>query len=178
MDASLGNQPLKTKFPSLFNIVRRKQASVTSVLAVVPLNISFRRNLAGRNLRNWHGIFASLQDVNLQEERDVLVWSLHPSGSFSVSSMYTALITNGVRVPQDICQFKVFLWYLKRGVILTKDNLTRRNWNGDTRCSFCHSKETIHHLFFDYFYAKFLWRAVHLMFGISPSLSIEDLFVH
>jgi hypothetical protein len=25
---------------------------------------------------------------------------------------------------------KIFMWYLKRGVILTKDNLARRNWNG------------------------------------------------
>ena len=31
--------------------------------------------------------------------------------------------------------------------------------------------------FFECFYAKFLWRAVHLVFGISPPLSIDDLFV-
>jgi hypothetical protein len=97
--------------------------------------------------------------------------------------MYTALINNGIRVSQDIWQIKVptkiiFLWYLKRGVTLTKDNLARRNWNGDTRCSYCHSPETIHHLFFKCFYAKFLWRAIHLMFGISPPLSIDDLFVN
>ena len=48
-------------------------------------------------------------------------------------SMYAALINNGVRVSQDIWQVKIpskiriFLWYLKRGVILTKDNLARRN---------------------------------------------------
>jgi hypothetical protein len=47
--------------------------------------------------------------------------------------MYAALINNRVRVPQDIWQIKVpmkikiFLWYLKKGVILTKDNLVRRN---------------------------------------------------
>jgi len=35
---------------------------------------------------------------------------------------------------------------------------------------------SIHHLFFDCLYAKFLWRAVHLMFGISPPQSIDDLF--
>jgi len=66
MDTWLGNQPLKDKFPSLFNIVRRKQDSVVTVLASIPLNISFRRNLGGRNLRDWHRIVASLQDVNLQ----------------------------------------------------------------------------------------------------------------
>jgi hypothetical protein len=102
MDTWLGNLPLKDKFPSLFNIVRRIQDSVASVLASVPLNISFCRNLVGRNLRDWHRIVASLQDVNLQGERDVFVWSLLSSGSFSVSSMYAALINNGVRVSQDI----------------------------------------------------------------------------
>ena len=52
MDTWLGNQPLKDKFPSLFNIVRRKQDSVATVLASIPLNISFRWNLGGRNLRD------------------------------------------------------------------------------------------------------------------------------
>ena len=129
MDTWLGNQPLKDKFPSLFNIVRRKQDFVATVLASIPLNISFRRNLGGRNLRDWHRIVASLQDVNLQGERDVFVWALHSSGTFSVKSMYAALINNRVRVSQDLWQIKIpsrikiFLWYLKRGVILTKDNL-------------------------------------------------------
>jgi hypothetical protein len=96
--------------------------------------------------------------------------------------MYAALINNGVRVSQEIWQLKipsrikVFLWYLKKCVTLTKDNLARRNWNGDTSCCFCHSLETIQHLFFDCSHAKFLWRAEHLMFRISPPRSIGDLF--
>ena len=32
--------------------------------------------------------------------------------------------------------------------------------------------------FFECFYAKFLWRVVHLGFRISPPLSIDDLFVN
>jgi hypothetical protein len=176
MDTWLGNQPLKDKFPSLFNIVRRKQDPVATVLASVPLNIYFRRNLEGRNLRDWHRIVASLQNMNLHGEKDVFVWRLHSSGTFSVKSMYAALINNGVRVSQDLWQIeipsriKIFLWYLKRGVILTKDNLARRNWNGDKKCCFCHHPETIQHLFFQCYYAKFLWRAVHLLFGLSPPL--------
>ena len=42
------------------------------------------------------------------------------------------------------------MWYLKRGVILTKDNLARRNWHGDKTCSICHSLETIQHPLFKY----------------------------
>jgi len=64
------------------------------------------------------------------------------SGVFSVKSMYAALINNEVRVSLDVWQtklpmkIKIFMWYLKRGVILTKDNLARRNWHGDKCCCF------------------------------------------
>jgi hypothetical protein len=67
--------------------------------------------------------------------------------------MYDALINNGVRVSQDIWQrklpmkIKIFMWYLKREVILTKDNLARRNWTGDKSRCLCHFSESIQHLF-------------------------------
>jgi hypothetical protein len=43
---------------------------------------------------------------------------------------------------------KVFAWYLRRGVILTKVNLVKRNWQGSKRSVFCHHDETIKHFFF------------------------------
>ena len=96
--------------------------------------------------------------------------------------MYVALINNGERVSQDIWQtklpmkIKIFLWYLKRGVTLTKDNLARRNWHGDKSCCLCHLPKTIQHIFFDCYYAKFLWRSIHILFGIVPPTGIRDLF--
>jgi hypothetical protein len=66
---------------------------------------------------------------------------------------------------------------LKKGVILTKDNLVRRNWNGDKHRCFCHFPETIQHLFLDCVYAKFLWRAVHILFGLPPPTDMSDLFI-
>jgi hypothetical protein len=42
---------------------------------------------------------------------------------------------------------KVFTWYLRRGVILTKDNLVKRNWQGSKKCVFCLHDETTNHLF-------------------------------
>jgi hypothetical protein len=135
-------------------------------------------------MRDWHRIVNSLLEVNLQEGTDTFTWSLHSSGRFSVKSMYVALINNGVRVSQDIwhvkipTKIKIFLWYLKLGVTLTKDNLARRNWEGDKRCGFCYLPESIQHLFLDCYYAKFLWRLVHLLFGIPPLHTIDDLFNH
>jgi len=153
------------------------------VLGSTPFNISFRRNLVGANLLAWHRIVASVQDLHLVDQKDAFVWGLNASGIFTVKSMYAALINNEVRVSQDIWQtklpikIKIFLWYLKKEVVLTKDNLVTRNWSGDRGCCFCHFPETINHLFFDCFYAKFLWRAVHIIFGLPPPTNINDLFL-
>ena len=67
-------------------------------------------------------------------------------------------------------KIKIFMWYLKRGVILTKDNLVRWNWNGNKQYCFCSSDETIQHLFFECHVAKFLWRAVQFSFNLHPRL--------
>jgi len=61
-------------------------------------------------------------------------------------------------------------------VILTKDNLVRKNWKGSKTCCFGSKPETIQHLLFECHYAKFLWRAVNIVFGISPPQSNIDLF--
>jgi hypothetical protein len=34
-------------------------------------------------------------------------------------------------------KIKIFLWYLRNGVVLTKDNLVKRHWKGCTKCCFC-----------------------------------------
>jgi len=37
---------------------------------------------------------------------------------------------------EDTTEDKNFLWYLKRGVILTKDNLIKKNLEGGSKCRF------------------------------------------
>lgn len=68
------------------------------------------------------------------------------------------------------------MWYLIREVVLTKDNLVRRNWHGDRKCGFCHSDESIQHLFFDYHYAQFMWRLVFWSLGFNQSRSVRRAF--
>ncbi|WVZ54095.1 hypothetical protein U9M48_004955, partial [Paspalum notatum var. saurae] len=105
-------------------------------------------------------------NLELREERDVFKWGLCKTGVFTVRSMYKYLINKGLRVSQEIWQTKIplktkiFMWYVKRGVLLTKDNLARRNWNGYQGCCFCNHNESIQHLFFDCLLAKFVWRIV------------------
>jgi hypothetical protein len=76
-----------------------------------------------------------IANITLTQEPDEFRWNLCRSGQFSVKSHYMALIHSDVpnlnkrlwnlKVPLKI---KIFLWYLRRGVILTKDNLAKRNW--------------------------------------------------
>jgi hypothetical protein len=40
-------------------------------------------------------------------------------------------------------QNKNFIWYLRQGVILTKDNLVKREWKGDSECCLCNAHVTI-----------------------------------
>src|SRR6266542_3403399 len=71
---------------------------------------------------------------------------------------------------------KSFLWYLRRGVILTKDNLARHNWQGSKTCGFCSENETIRHLFFDCRFAQMVWGLIYLTFGITKPSRASNMF--
>ena len=77
-----------------------------------------------------------------------------------------------LKVPLKI---KIFLWYLKRGVTLTEDNLIKRNWKGCAKCCFCNSNETIQHLFFECHVASFIWNMIYVLFGIQPPTNVSNL---
>jgi len=95
-----------------------------------------------------------LLNINLQEVRNTFTWSLQANGCFTVHSMYKIFVNSGIKVTQEIWQaeiplkIKIFMWDLKRGVLLTNDNLARQNWIGSKVCSFCDREESIQNLFF------------------------------
>jgi hypothetical protein len=76
------------------------------------------------------------------------------------------------KVPLKI---KVFMWFLHRKVLLTKDNLIKRNWTGNEKCYFCDNKESIH-LFFDCPLPKVIWRIVDMSFGLAPPKNVINFF--
>ncbi|WVZ88220.1 hypothetical protein U9M48_034764 [Paspalum notatum var. saurae] len=177
-----GNQPFKFSYPSLFNIATKKGTTVAEVMSSSPLNISFRRGLYGERLLAWNELIRRVMNLELSEGRDVFRWGLNKTGVFSVRSMYKHLINNGLKVSQEIwrtripLKTKIFMWYIKRGVLLTKDNLTRMNWYGHQSCCFCSYKESIQHLFFGCHLAKFIWRIVFMTFGFIPPCNTAHLF--
>ena len=72
-------------------------------------------------------------EVRLSDEDDTFVWKLTDSGKFTVKSMYEDLM-NGhtvylhkflwkLKLPLKI---KIFMWFLSKKILLTKDNLAKR----------------------------------------------------
>ncbi|WVZ85605.1 hypothetical protein U9M48_032511, partial [Paspalum notatum var. saurae] len=139
-----------------------KSATIADVLQTNPYNVSFRRSLVGIKLCEWQSLAAKLANVNLVEGNDSFVWG-SKKRLFTVNSMYRHMINNDTKVTLKIwctkisLKIKVFMYYLKRGVILTKDNLSKRLWVGSKLCNFCCNAETIQHLFFECYYPKFIW---------------------
>jgi hypothetical protein len=55
-DKLLGTRDFKDEYPNLYNIVRKKCATVASIFSSRPLNVSFRRNMVAENLQSWHSL--------------------------------------------------------------------------------------------------------------------------
>jgi hypothetical protein len=134
-DRWLGTTTLREQYPALYNIVRHKSDTLQKVMETSPPSMSFRRDITGPRLVSWNELLQRLASIQLVPGADEFRWNLTKNGKFSVSSMYKALIIPNqpimnnkyiwkMKIP---LKTKVFAWYLRRGVILTKDNLAKRN---------------------------------------------------
>jgi len=174
---------LASLYPSLYNIVITKNVTVSEVLSQSPLNIGFTRAITLDKWEAWLDLVRKVMGVSLNDEPDSFTWSLTSTGIFSVKSMY-ANFMNGhtvflkkylwrIKVPLKI---RIFMWFLHRKVLLTKDNLAKRRWNGCTKCVFCDSQETIDHLFITCPFSRLVWRVVHFTFNIPPPANVTNMF--
>jgi hypothetical protein len=138
------------QYPNLYNIARDPHTTVSKIMATSPLNISFRRALVDNKLREWLGLVAQVSHVQLTEGSDYFKWSINKPGLYTVRSLYHHLIDTQplfhhrkiwkMRIPLKI---KIFLSFIQSGVILTKDNLARKNWKGCPKCISCSRNENI-----------------------------------
>jgi hypothetical protein len=136
-DTWLGDKSLKDTYPSLYHIARDKKVTVSKVMSSVPLNISSRRSLVDNNLRHWLHLVSRVSNVDLVDGKDHFKWPLTKNGLFTILLMYLdALDTHPPFHHRKIWKWKLplkikfFLWFLQRGIVLTKDNLAKKNWKG------------------------------------------------
>jgi hypothetical protein len=181
-DPWLGKDPLMSVYPNLYRIVRRKNVTVAQVLSTTPLNVSFRRALVGEIWEDWLDLGGKVMAVSLTEHRDCFLWTANKA--FSVKNLYNDIILSAgarancwawkAKLPLKI---KFFLWFLKNGVVLTKDNLLKRRWKGCTKCGFCAQQETVQHLFFDCPMARLVWVALPLHLELTNPLVCSTFLV-
>jgi hypothetical protein len=77
---------------------------------------------------------------------------------------------------KDPLKFKIFMWFLPKKVILTRDNIAKQNWQGNKKY-FYDRDESIQHLFFDCSLARIIWRLVHMAFSITPRKILQICLV-
>ncbi|WVZ50274.1 hypothetical protein U9M48_001546, partial [Paspalum notatum var. saurae] len=145
---------------------------ITIDLGFIGRMINIKRNTALLD-----GISCAKQN-NKGEGNGMFRWNLHSNGSCTVQSMYKHLTNNNTRVSQDVwcTRLPLKIKNLHVSGLLIKDNLNRRNWRGNYSCVFHSRPKTIQHLFFEYSYAKFLWRMGHIALDIAPPLGTNDVF--
>jgi hypothetical protein len=130
---------------------------------------------------NGLALVSSVISMNLSEHMDSFRWTT--SRNFSVKNMYNDLVLRS-RTPVNCwawnakipLKIKIFLWYLKNGVVLTNDNLVKTQWKGCTKCCFCAVQESIQHLFFDCAMARLMWGTVFFTFRIKKPVDVGHLF--
>jgi hypothetical protein len=182
-DCWLGDAPLAQQYPSLYSIANRKQVSVADTLANRPLHVTFRRILTPNKWAQWLELVERLMHIRLNDDTDTFVWSLTTSGNFTVKSMYLDLLDGDTKYLKKYIwkikaplKIKIFMWFLHHKVILTKDNLAKRKWQGCKKCAFCDKDESIQHLFFECPLAKIIWRIIFMTFSLAPPKNITNLF--
>jgi hypothetical protein len=124
-----------------------------------------------------------LASIQLVHGTDEFRWCLTKNNIFSVNSIYKALtilsqpIVNNkpiwkMKIPLKT-KTKIFAWYLRRGVILTKNNATGRNVRN---VIFCHENEIIKYLFFNCRVARSTWPLIQIRSTLYPPRSIANIF--
>lgn len=90
--------------------------------------------LIGPKLVAYNDLLSRVANVSLTQGHDIFRLNLDPKGQFSVKSHYLASIhqdtpnlNNLILNLKAPLKIKIFLWYLCRGVTLTKGNFAKCN---------------------------------------------------
>jgi hypothetical protein len=125
-DIWLGATTLKEQYLNLYNIIQKKNATVSYIFRTRPLNIFFRRILANENLHSWHVLVLRIVNIHLNDQPDIFRWSPRSSGKalLDLDIILHNIFLWKLKIHLKI---KVFLWLLYKKVILIKDNLVKKN---------------------------------------------------
>jgi hypothetical protein len=157
--------------------------------------VTFRRTFTERLMQFWREMLAVMEETNLSDEADALIWCCTKSGVFSTQSSYSVISYRGVTplyIPAvwNICvppKIHLFLWLLSHNKLATVDNLNKKGMNKPVQCRLCGEDESVDQLFFCYVVVRNIWEDVSEFLGVrlgadyipvaSKWLSKEKYFV-
>jgi hypothetical protein len=129
------------------------------------LKLTFRRTVDTRLWNQWQEVVQIATGLHFEDEEDIMIWQFTSFGRFSVQYLYAVINDEGsnkftllvwrLSVPPRL---HIFLWLMANNKTLTRHNLAKRRIVEDKSCLFYADKESIHHLFFNYCVAKFMWQ--------------------
>jgi len=159
----LYSKSLCTLQPVLYEI-RQDKSIFVHTFVQKHAQLLFSRWLPPILFDSWLSLVDEVYSYPFDNYNDEISWRLGKDGRFTTRSVYDMLTSDDsghsfksiwrAKLPH---RFKVFLWLLENKGVLTKDNLIRRNWQGDPSCYFCSTNESIDHLFFLCPVAKVNW---------------------
>ena len=181
-DMWCGDLPLRSQFPSLFQLARAPEASVADLCHFQGTNcvwdIAFNRSVQDWELEMIESFMTLIYSSRIRPGvADSLCWNPSSRGLFEVRSFYSILIHpisqdsfpwKGVwkaKVPPRVA---FFVWTSALGKILTTDNLRKRRVMIQDWCCMCKSSgESVNHLLLHCPVAWELWSMVLILFGIT-----------
>jgi hypothetical protein len=128
-----GRGPLRDRFLGLFAIVADPEATVAEIFQDNTFRVTFRRELGFGERVEWDNLSRLVEGLTLSEPRDLISWSLEPSGSFSVRSLYKRMCQGiphkhfgvlwGINAPLEV---RIFLWQLAEKRLQSNENIRKR----------------------------------------------------
>jgi hypothetical protein len=114
---------------------------------------------------------------------DKFVWKLTSTRLFNVKCMYLDLMNGHTRFLHKYLwelkitlKIKIFMWFLNKKMLVTKDNLAKQNWNGCKKSCFCDSVETVEHLLLSCPFAHIIRCMIYFTYNVPPPIYIANMF--
>ena len=132
---------LKEAYPRLYDMCFDHNIKVAEAIQKGWQDFRFRRTLYGETLGLWNSLKSRCEEVTMGGGKDKIKWTLTSDHKFTVGSLYSKIITLGLKFPQKFLwktkvpgKIKVFLWLVNRKSILTRDNLLKKGCKVEKLC--------------------------------------------
>jgi hypothetical protein len=151
---------------NLFKLARFKHRNVYTELQ----NLNWIKNLGQLDtadlMHEFILLFMAISAVNLSDQKDKIFWKWTSNAKYTVASAYNCQFLGAMpSFPAPViwtassdADSKFFVWLVLHNRVLTAENMAKRRWPCDPKCSFClYIDETTEHILTKCNYMEAAW---------------------